>query len=102
VPLRCKVLTEWNQLRRRFGQEGSVVWATYSGGGVCKGFLVGLNQGQQLEFGYVQVSATGEVQSGRSTDDIEVLAHGRIRLHERWEWYSQAGSGTSMLEEVPT
>ncbi|HEX6695483.1 MAG TPA: hypothetical protein VF080_01770 [Solirubrobacteraceae bacterium] len=27
-------------------------------------------------------------------------ADGRLRLHETWAWDSQAGSGTSVVEEI--
>ena len=83
-----------------FGQEGRVVHARYGGGAIDVGFLVGIVDGATVEFRYVHVDREGTIASGHSTDTIEVLSDGRLRLHERWEWESKEGSGTSILEEI--
>ena len=83
-----------------FGQEGRVVHARYAGGGIALGFLVGVADGETIEFRYVHVDRQGAISSGHSIDTIEVLPDGRLRLHERWDWESQQGSGTSVLEEI--
>lgn len=83
-----------------FGQDGELVWARYAGGGVRLGFLVGTLDGDVLTFRYAQVSAAGESATGHSTDRVEVLPDGRLRLHETWAWDSREGSGTSVLEEI--
>ena len=38
--------------------------------------------------------------SGRCHSRIEVLDDGRLRMHETWEWTSQPGNGTSVIEEI--
>lgn len=83
----------------RFRQSGDMVWGRYSGGGIRLGFLVGTSDGTTLAFRYTQLDTTGETASGSSTDRIEVLDDGRVRLHESWAWDSRDGSGTSVLEE---
>jgi hypothetical protein len=83
-----------------FSQDGRVVHARYGGGPIAVGFLVGVGDGHTIEFRYVHVDHDREISSGRSRDTVEVLPDGRLRLHERWEWESQDGGGTSVLEEI--
>ena len=83
-----------------FSQAGRFVHACYSGGTIELGFLVGVASGERVEFRYAHVDHTGLIASGHSIDIIEVLADGRLRLHERWRWESKIGSGTSILEEI--
>ena len=71
-----------------------------TGGGIRLGFLVGTVTGDVLSFRYAQVTASGETATGHSTDRVELLPDGRLRLHETWEWDSRPGSGTSVLEEL--
>lgn len=78
-----------------------VVTASYSGGSVLAGSLVGTRDGLRVEFRYSHVTRAGSVESGVSQDRIELLDDGRLRLHETWEWTSRAGSGVSTLEELP-
>jgi hypothetical protein len=88
------------QTEFEFKQESDLVWARYSGGSIRLGFLVGTARFEELAFRYVHVDVNGSTHSGRSVDRIEALADGRLRLHERWVWESEAGTGTSVLEEV--
>jgi hypothetical protein len=84
----------------RFRQEGDVIHASYTGGSIRLGFLVGRIEGDRLDFRYAQLNASGETSTGHSSDRIEALPDGRLRLHETWQWESRSGSGTSVLEEV--
>lgn len=84
----------------RFRQRDDLVWGRYSGGGIRLGFLVGTSDGETVRFRYTQCNTAGETASGSSVDNIEVLADGRVRLHETWAWESRDGSGTSVLEEI--
>jgi hypothetical protein len=84
----------------RYHEDGGVVWAEYGGGGVRRGYLVGTRSGAGLAFRYVHLDADGATASGRCTSRVEVLADGRVRLHETWSWESRDGSGRSVVEEV--
>jgi tRNA(Arg) A34 adenosine deaminase TadA len=86
--------------RFRFAQDGEVISARYAGGAVRLGFLVGTIEDEVLEFRYAHLNSEYETASGRSTDRIEVLEDGRLRLHESWRWDSKEGAGESVLEEV--
>jgi hypothetical protein len=83
-----------------FSQDGRVVHARYGGGAIVLGFLVGVADRDATEFRFVHVDRDGAISSGHSVDTIEVLPDGRLRLHEQWEWESQSGRGTSVLEEI--
>lgn len=78
-----------------------VVTASYSGGSVAAGSLVGVRDGSRVEFRYSHVTVAGLVESGVSQDRISLLDDGRLRMDETWEWTSRTGSGTSVLEELP-
>ena len=75
------------------------VHARYEGGSVRLGFLVGARSGDELDFHYSHVTIGGELASGRCHSRIEVLDDGRLRLHETWQWTTQPGDGTSVVEE---
>lgn len=83
-----------------YHQEGTVVWATYAGGEVRLGHLVGTRSGGTLEFRYAHLTTGGDTASGHCVSRIEALPDGRLRLHETWQWESRDGAGTSVVEEV--
>ncbi len=80
--------------------DDETIWASYAGGGVRRGFLVGNRAGSTLDFRYAHITHRGETASGHCTSRIEELTDGRLRMHETWSWESKAGSGTSLIEEV--
>jgi peptide/nickel transport system substrate-binding protein len=85
-----------------YRQDGDLLWAEFAGGDVRRGSLSGLRSANgTLEFAYTMVLTAGEVISGHCRSTPEVLADGRIRLHERWERFGpHANHGVSELEEV--
>lgn len=86
----------------RYRQDGDLVWAEFAGGDVRRGALAGTCAPDgTLEFAYSMVLTGGEVVSGCSISSPEVLADGRIRLHERFERYGRnAATGASCIEEI--
>lgn len=76
------------------------IWAEYEGGDVVRGHLVGTRDADTLDFRYVQLKRDGTTSSGHCVSTVTDLADGRVRLDERWEWESQRGSGTSVVEEL--
>jgi len=90
----------------RYRQDGPVFWATYEGGGVTHGHMVGhVKDDGGLHFRYHHLSAAdgdGPMPvSGLCHSRLEVLPDGRYRLFEEWQWTSGDGSsGTSVVEEV--
>jgi hypothetical protein len=84
----------------RYAQEDGDIWATYAGGAVRRGYLVGTRDGDRLDFRYVQLSESGATSSGHCTATLSRLPDGRLRLAESWRWESREGSGTSVVEEI--
>jgi len=86
-----------------YRQDGDLLWGEFVGGHARRGLLTGLAAPDgRLEFGYCMVLDTGEMISGQCRSTPEILADGRIRLHEQWERFgAQAASGVSCIEEIP-
>jgi hypothetical protein len=84
-----------------FHQSGRTVWATYSGGNIAQGFLIGDLDGDALTFDYIQVTRNGRRDKGESRCELEVSAEGRLQLTERFQWASRDGGGVNVLEEIP-
>ena len=84
-----------------YHQQGDLLWGDFSGGGVRRGSLTGVVKPDgSVDFAYTMVTED-EVISGRCWSTPEVLADGRIRLHETFERYGEhAGRGTSVIEEI--
>lgn len=84
----------------RYRERDGVVGATYAGGVIVEGHLVGTRDGDALDFRYVQLRVDGTTASGRCRSLVEVGEDGRLVLRETWAWESEPGSGTSVLHEV--
>ena len=84
-----------------YRQEGEVVWGTYEGGEVVFGTLLAkADEEGRLDMRYQQLNRRGEWRMGRCRSVPEVLADGRYRLHEEWQWLTgDRSSGTSIVEE---
>ncbi|MGH9944058.1 MAG: n-acetylglutamate synthase [Pyrinomonadaceae bacterium] len=89
--------------RFHYRQRGEhLVWATYEGGEILFGTLVAnVIEGGALDMRYQHVNRRGELMTGRCRSTPEVLADGRLRLHESWQWTcGDQSAGTSVLEEI--
>ncbi|MBP2436749.1 hypothetical protein [Microbacterium amylolyticum] len=76
------------------------IWATYAGGEVRRGYLVGTRQGDTLSFRYSQMNQARETASGRCTAKITATTDRRLRLEETWAWESKPGNGSSAVVEL--
>ena len=85
-----------------YRQTGNILTAAYQGGTIISGHLIGIvDETGCIDMRYHQVNNQHEIMTGRCFSKPEVLANGKIRLHETWEWTSgDCSSGTSILEEV--
>lgn len=84
-----------------FWQCGQTVWASYDGGNIAKGFLIGTVSESEVEFDYIQVTRAGRRDKGSSRCTLEQSAETNLlRLTERFEWSSREGSGLNILEEI--
>lgn len=85
-----------------YQQNGNVLTCTYSGKNIRIGHLIGLvSQSGQIDMRYHQINLAGELMTGTCSSRPELMANGKIRLHEDWKWTSGDGSeGKSILEEI--
>ncbi|MGW3989289.1 hypothetical protein [Streptomyces sp. NPDC004830] len=86
--------------RFRYHERDGEIWADYAGGDVVRGHLVGIREGDRLDFRYVQLRRDGTTASGHCVSTVVELPDGRVRLEETWEWESAPGSGTSVVEQL--
>ena len=86
-----------------YEQQGDLLSAAYSGGGIRAGQMLGLCDAQgNLHFCYHHVTDGGELRSGVCESRPEILAGGRIRLQEQWRWThgGEGSAGSSVVDEV--
>jgi hypothetical protein len=85
-----------------YRQKGDLVWAEYSGGDIVFGTLIAkVVEDDCLEMRYQHLNKNGELMTGKCFSTPEILADGRIRLHEKWQWTSgDNSSGNSVAEEL--
>ena len=86
----------------RYFQKDNIVWATYQGGAIKQGTLVGFyNEDMSLNFVYQHIDCNNHFKTGKCSSIPEMLSDGRIRLHETWQWTcDDLSEGTSVIEEV--
>ena len=84
-----------------YKQDGHILTSEYSGGKIVKGHLIGLvDKAGKINMRYHQVNDKGELMTGICQSTPEILANGKIRLHETWQWTSgDESKGNSVLEE---
>jgi len=89
-----------------YRQQDAIIWATYSGGSIQFGTLVGhiVDDNGSLDFRYQHLNRDGEFMTGKCHSMLTILPDGRYHLDERWQWTSgDQSSGQSAVEEfVPT
>ena len=84
-----------------YHQEGKVIWATYEGGAVLKGFLVGKMVGQSLQFTYQHLNQDLNIMTGQCESFAEKLENGKLILKEYWQWTcGDFSKGESTVVEV--
>ena len=91
-----------NQTLFHYKQDGNMLTAHYSGGKIKYGHLIGLvDKSGNIEMRYHQVNDKDELMTGICISRPEILANGKIRLHESWEWTSgDKSTGKSIIEEL--
>lgn len=84
-----------------YKQDGTILSATYSGGDVLKGNMIGIvKEDGSLEFNYSHINVNREIRGGKCTSTPERLPDGRIQLKESWKWLDEDGIESTVVEEV--
>lgn len=86
----------------RYQQQGHILWASYAGGEIVRGHLMGIvDDLGHIQMSYHHINTKDEILTGRCFSTPEVLENGKIRLHEDWEWTGgKSGKGNSTIVEV--
>lgn len=90
-----------NETIFHYKQTGSILSSEYSGGKIKYGHLIGLvDTNGTIEMRYHHVNDKDELMTGICVSKPEILANGKIRLHESWEWTSgDQSKGESIIDE---
>lgn len=85
-----------------YHQNGSLLWAEYSGGDILNGSLIGsVSDNGELDFVYHHMNRDMKVKTGKCHSVPTVMENGKIKLSEQWEWTSgDFSKGESLLVEV--
>ena len=85
-----------------YQQIDNILTATYSGGKIKKGHLIGLvDENGKINMSYHQINEQNELMTGICESIPEILPNGKIRLHESWQWTSgNYSKGNSIIEEI--
>lgn len=91
-----------DETRFHYTQQGRCVSATYQGGLIEEGHLLGkIGEDGVLEIRYHHRNIDGQLRSGCCRTQIHQRPDGRIELHERWQWLcGDRSEGTSTLIEL--
>lgn len=87
-----------------YRQKGDILTSSYAGGRIKEGHLIGIVDADgKIDMRYHQINTDGQLMTGICRSIPEILADGRIRLHETWQWTSgDRSQGTSIIEEDPS
>jgi len=83
-----------------FSQDGPIVEARYAGGRVKTGRLIGIIEGDTLEFRYAQVHTDCGLAGGHSRCELRRDERGRIEIVERFEWAPGGSAGDGAGENI--
>jgi len=85
-----------------YSQRGDMVEATYSGGEIIKGYLIGkFTDTNKLYFSYQHINREMNIHIGEAESYIERQEGSKFRLKETWRWLNRDRSeGSSVIEEL--
>jgi hypothetical protein len=82
-----------------FREQAGVVEASYAGGSIVSGLLVGRREHGRVTTAYAQMGADGRLRSGTAIMHVEQAADGRLLLTEDYTW-SDGTTGRNVLRSV--
>lgn len=85
-----------------YQQKDQVVFCSYSCNDIVLGQLLGtVDEKGIITMIYQQINQEKKLKTGKCISEPQLLANGKIRLLEKWEWTSADFSkGKSILEEL--
>ena len=84
-----------------YHQNGSLLWAEYSGGDMKCSLIGSVSNSGELDFAYHHMNQDMQIKTGKCHSVPTVRENGKIELSEQWEWTSgDFSEGESLLVEV--
>ncbi|MEJ7626999.1 MAG: hypothetical protein WKF35_09060 [Ferruginibacter sp.] len=85
-----------------YRQDGNIITASYAGGKVVSGHLIAImDEDGKLDMRYHHINDNNKLMTGTCCSTPEVLANGKMILHEKWQWTSgDMSKGESVIEEI--
>lgn len=85
----------------KYHQDRQCVWASYCGGNIVRGSLIGrFIAPDKIYFTYQHLNINGDIRIGEGRSTLEQLPGNRLRIHESWQWLNgDMSSGHSVIEE---
>lgn len=85
-----------------YKQNENIVSCTYYGDSIITGHLIAkVADNGALNMRYHQIHKNGNLMTGTCQSTPQIMANGKIRLIEKWQWTSgDKSKGASILEEL--
>jgi len=84
-----------------FSQTDNFISASYAGGQIFKGYLVGTLHKDKLLFSYCQLQMDGKIDNGQSECDVMMGENGKIKLIEHFKFASRNDDrGMNVFQEL--
>lgn len=70
-----------------YKQEGNIISATYKGGAIKKGLIIGKQiEDSKIELLYQCITIEGELKAGHSIGKVSFTNEGKLKLNLDWNW----------------
>ena len=91
-----------NQTVFAYHQNGTILWAEYSGGEIKKGTMIGtVETNGELNFYYQHINQNNDIRVGKCHSVPHILDDGKIELSEQWKWMNgNKSKGSSTVRIV--
>jgi hypothetical protein len=83
-----------------FKQYGKLVKASYSGGKVQDGFLLGKMEGNRISHQWCHITEDNELNRGLAEMEISSRGSGKLVIRESWQGGGSTKMATALLEEI--
>jgi len=84
-----------------FSQNDNFVSASYSGGKIKQGYLVGYLDNDKLIFSFCQLQIDGKIDNGQSVCELLINENGKIKLIENFKWATNnCETGINIFQEI--
>ncbi|MFZ5987916.1 MAG: n-acetylglutamate synthase [Bacillota bacterium] len=86
----------------QYYQNGNIIWATYGGGEIVFGTVLGKVEGENcLDIRYQHLNRAGRFMTGECKSEIVMEQDGKLAIYESWRWTcGDFSEGKSVIREI--